>query len=482
MLYLTVRERVITTMIAALAAMFVFAATAAASTSQFTVIEDSAHLVSPNATEQNASLDEIAALGAEAVKIPVSWRTVAPASEGGDLGDPASYPAGAWDVVDRAVAGATSRGLRVWLMITSPAPDWAVSRETPKYPGVYKPDPVKFGKFAEAVGRRYSAAEIISIWNEPDLSRYIQPQFKGGVAVGAVHYRKMYRAAYDGLTSAGRRDVKVLFGELKPRANRNDSTTVMPLLWLRDFFCIDKDGRKLTGAAAKKRECAGFKPIKTAGLAYHPYAMAGGPMLRDPLKDNATVAYMKRIERVLDQASKRHRLRGRKLKIYNSEFGFETDPPDVYKTHIELVPNFLNISEYVTYKDPRIASYSQYLLRDDVAMSAFNCGLRFADGSKKPGIYEAFQLPFNVFKAGGSNLTFWGALRMSDGSAQQAVIQAKDGSTWTTVDTVDVTSPLGYFEKTVSVPGGTAKTYRLSWKTLLSREARPSKAVKARTD
>ncbi len=469
-------------MIVALAATLVFAAASVASTSQFTVIEDSAHLVSPNATEQNASLDEIAALGAEAVKIPVSWRATAPGTESGDLGDPASYPAGAWDVVDRAVAGARSRGLRVWLMITSPAPDWAVGRETPKYPGVYKPDPAKFGKFAEAVGRRYSAAEFVSIWNEPDLSRYIQPQYKGGVAVGAVHYRKMYRAAYDGLMRAGRSDAKILFGELKPRANRNDNTTVMPLLWLRDFFCIDKNGRKLVGGAAKKRECSGFKPIKTAGLAYHPYAMAGGPLLRDPLKDNATVAYMKRIERVLDHASKRHRLKSRKLKIYNSEFGFETNPPDIYKTNIKSVPNFLNISEYLTYKDPRIASYSQYLLRDDVAMSAFNCGLRFSDGTKKPGIYEAFELPFMVFKADGGNLTFWGALRASDGSTQQALIQAKDGSSWTTVGTVSVSSPLGYFEKAISVPGGTAKTFRLSWKSLLSREAKPAKAVKARTD
>ncbi|MBI4898819.1 MAG: hypothetical protein HY827_10700 [Actinobacteria bacterium] len=482
MLLLTFKDRVLTATIVALVASIVFAAAAVASTSQFTVMEDSAHIVNPDPATQDASLDEIAALGAEAVKIPVSWRAVAPTTESGDLGNPAAYPAGTWDVVDRAVAGAKSRGLQVWLMVASPAPDWAVSRSTPKYPGVYKPDPVKFGKFAEAVGRRYSTAEFVSIWNEPDLSRYIQPQYKGGVAVGAVHYRKMYRAAYDGLMRAGRGDVKVLFGELKPRATRNDSTTVMPLLWLRDFFCIDKDGRKLTGSAAKKRECAGFKPIKAAGLAYHPYAMSGGPMVRDPLKDNATIAYLKRIERVLDQASKRHRLRGRKLKIYNSEFGFETDPPDVYKTHIELVPNFLNISEYLNYKDPRVASYSQYLLRDDVAMSAFNCGLRFADGSKKPGVYEAFQLPFNVFKAGGSNLTFWGALRMSDGSPQQAVIQAKDGSSWTTVATVDVNSSLGYFEKTVSVPGGTSKTFRLSWKTLVSREAKPAKAIKALTD
>lgn len=460
----------------------IFGSSALASKSQLSVIEDSARLTSGSTAQQDASLDEMKSLGAEIVKIPVSWRSIAPIVDTGGLSDPSAYPVGSWSTIDRLVAGASARGMHVWLMITAPAPIWAVSRETAKYPGTYRPDPDALGDFSQAVGQRYPSVDLFSIWNEPNLSRYIQPQYSRGVATAAVHYRKMYRAAYAGLIRAGRSDAKIFFGELKPRSLANNSSTVMPVLWMRDFFCLDKNGRKLVGSAAKKRECNGFRPIRASGMAYHPYAMAAGPLVRDKLKDNATIYYLKRIERVLDQASKQRRLSGRKLKIYSSEFGFQSDPPDVYMSKIARIPGFLNLSEYLSYKDPRVATYSQYLLFDDVDVAAFQSGLRFSDGTKKEDVYAAYQLPFNVFKGTNGSLIIWGALRASDGSTQTADVQVKDGASWTTVDSVSVTSPLGYFEKSIFVPGGSAGTYRLAWNGLISRETKPIKPVKAATD
>lgn len=478
----SITRRIVPTLTLTVFLVCSIAGSALASKSQLSVIEDSARLTSSSTAQQDASLDEMKSLGAEVVKIPISWRSIAPAVDTGGLTSPDAYPVGNWSIIDRVVSGATARGMRVWLMITAPAPVWAVGHETTKYPGSYRPDPEALGDFAQAVGQRYPDAGYFSIWNEPNLSRYLQPQYSRGVAQAAVHYRKMYRAAYAGLIRAGRSDAKILFGELKPRSAKNNSSTVMPILWLRDFFCLDKSGRKLTGSAAKKRECNGFKPIKASGMAYHPYAMAAGPLVRDKIKDNATIYYLKRIERVLDQASKRRRLSGRKLKIYSSEFGFQSDPPDVYMTKIERIPGFLNLSEYLSYKDSRVATYSQYQLVDDAEVAAFQAGLRFSDGVKKHDVYEAYQLPFNVFKGPNGSLIIWGALRASDGSTQTAAVQVKDGASWTTVTSVSVTSPLGYFEQRVVVPGGTAKTYRLAWNGLTSRETKPVKLVKAATD
>jgi hypothetical protein len=421
-------------------------------------------------------------LGAEIVKLPVVWRSIAPAVKTSGLNDPNAYPAGAWDVLDRVVSGAHARGMKVWMMITAPAPTWAVARESTPGPGAYRPDPNALRDFAEAVGRRYGSVEIFSIWNEPNIKRFLQPQYSKGVAVSATHYRKMYEASYAGLVAAGRGKATILFGELLPRAKRPFTTYVTPLMWLRDFFCIDNKGKKLRGRVARKHGCNGFKRIKTSGIAYHPYTMAGGPALRDPIKDNATIFYLKRVERVLDQASKQRRVSGRRLKIYSSEFGFQSDPPDINWTRIERIPGYLNASEYVSYKDSRIATYSQYELVDDFDLSFFQSGLRFVDGRVKPGVYQAYQLPFNVFKLRGNTVIVWGCLRSSPGGSQTAEIQVKTGSSYSTVATVNVSNRLGYFERKITVAGANAKTFRLQWGGLTSRSTKPGKAVKARTD
>lgn len=461
------------------------ATSALASRSQQSVIEDSARLLSPDPATQNASLDEIQALGAEIVKIPVPWRDIAPTSNTAGLDRPEAYPPGSWSVVDSAVQGARARGLKVWLMITAPAPAWAVAKDDTKYPGTYKPDPEAFGDFAEAVGRRYVDVDIFSIWNEPNLSRWLQPQHRRGVAVSATRYRAMYQSAYDGLVRAGRGGATILFGELLPRAikPRETNATTPPLMWLRDFFCIDAQGKALRGSAARKHGCSGFRKIRTSGLAYHPYTPPIGPIYRETKDraDSATIFYLKRVERLLDQAYKQRRVNKRRMQIFSSEFGFQSDPPDINFTRISKIPGFLNISEYLSYKDPRVATYSQYLLVDDSDLASFQTGLRFADGSKKDDVYAAYRLPFNVFRHRGNTVVVWGCVRAAAGAGQTVEVQVKQGSDWVTANSVTVTSSPGYFEKKISVPAADSKTFRLVWNGITSRASKPVNPVKAST-
>lgn len=455
---------------------------AQASRGQLSVVDDSNRLLSHDPAQQDAGLDEISSLGAEIVKFPILWREVAPAVNTGGLSDPNAYPVGAWDRFDRLYNGAQARGMKVWIMINAPAPLWAVEKEVSDFPGTYKPNPTLLGEFAEAVGKRYPNAAFISVWNEVNIATFLQPQTVGGVAQSAIQYRSMYRSAYDGLIRAGRSGSTILFGELLPRIRPNEyRRKVAPLKFLRDFFCIDEKGRKVTGSAAKKLKCSGFQPIKTGGLAYHPYTMAGGPLVKEPFADNATIYYLKRVERVLDQASKQKRLAARKLPIYSSEFGLQSDPPDPYMTVIRKIPAYLNLSEYLHYKDSRVKTYSQYLLIDDADVGAFQTGLRFVDGTKKPGVYEAYQLPFDVFKYRGDTVTVWGAARAAT-SAQNVDLQVKSGSSWTTVQTIAVQPPLGYFERRITVPGANSKTFRLLWNGITSRTTKPGKPVKAATN
>lgn len=466
-------------------------ASALASKSQFTIIEDPSRIFSPDPTQRTASLDETKELGAKFVKIPVNWRSYAPDGDSttkpaGDLTDPSSYPAGVWDVLDNAVSSAQSRNLKVWLMISAPAPRWAVSQETSPGLGAYLPDAKAYADFVKAVGRRYSSVHYWSFWNEVNLKRFMQPQSKSGLVQSAIHYRDMYRAAYSAIGAAGHRSDTITLGELLPRSQAlSPSANTRPLTWLRTFFCIDKKGKVLKGRAASKNKCTKFKSIKSSGLAYHPYNAFNGPLsIEKASKDNASIGYLPRVEKLLDQANKAKHLSTRKMKIYNTEYGFQTDPPDdTTGNPITKVPFYLNASEYLSWTDSRVASYSQYLLVDDVEQSAFQSGLRYADGSKKEDIYAAFQTPFMVFKTASSNkVLVWGCLRAKKSGTTSAKLEVKKGSSWTAVKSIPVSTSNGYFSSTVSLSGAKSKVYRVSWSGGTSRFSRPGTPIKMHTD
>ena len=62
------------------------------------------------------------------------------------------------------------------------------------------------------------------------------------------------------------------------------------------------------------------------------------------------------------------------------------------------------ISERIAYENPRVVSFSQYLLRDSDPSApgeygGFESGLRFADGKPKPSL-PAFRLPLAVRRIG----------------------------------------------------------------------------------
>jgi hypothetical protein len=466
---------------------------AMASKSQLSVVDDPARILSPDPAQQSAALDEAKELGFDLLKVPVTWRSFAPdgtseTKPAVDLSNPDNYPAGVWNTVDAAVAGAQARGLKVWLMITAPAPRWAVAKETTPGLGAYEPNAADYGEFVKAVGTRYGSVKYFSFWNEVNLKRFMQPQSKSGVAQSAVHYRDMYRAAYKSLGASGHASATILLGEILSRYPvSNASLATRPLIWLRAFFCIDSKGKALKGSAATKYKCAGFQKLKASGLAYHPYNLSQPPTaVETTSKDNAPIGYLPRVEKVLDQAYTAKRLGTKKLRIYNSEYGIQSNPPNKNVGQpLAKVPFYLNASEYLTWTDPRVATYSQYLLVDDPAADTvtFQTGLRFADGEKKKGVYEAFQTPFMVFKTANANkITVWGCLRAKKSGTTTAKLEVKSGGKWTAVKSIPVSASSGYFMQNITLTGAKSKTYRINWSGGISRFSRPGTLIKMRTN
>lgn len=457
-----------------------------AARNQLSVIEDSARMLSVDPALQDASLDEMSDLDADVVKIPVIWRNVAPRPDSkrrpsGDLSDPDTYGPAAWSVIDRAILGAGLRHKQVWLMLTVPAPRWAVRREDPEAPGATQPNPKDFANFAQAAGSHFAAVKMWSILNEPNLSLFLRPQFKNGVAVSAIHYRKVYRAGEAALRASGHRSDKIFFGELLPRAPqpRRANGTVPPLMWLRDFFCLGTDLKPLTGAAARSRDCGDYKPIRTDGFAYHPYTTPRGPMIDDDRADSATIQHLGRVYAVLDAAYRYNRTSARRMKIYSSEFGFQSDPPDPDGVSLRRIPEFLNVSEYLSFKDPRVATYSQYLLRDDTAVTAYQSGLSYADGKPKPGVYAAYRLPVVVVRRSDDSVVVWGRVRNGTTTVKTVTVESAAGGGFETVGNLPVNRRTGYFEGAIQGVDADGATFRVTAGTYSSRKSKAGTAPKS---
>ena len=379
--------RLITLTTALLLTLALLPAAAGASPRQFALFQDETLLVENGGT-RGPTLDEIAGLGADMIKVQVNWATVAPGRRrkprGFDATNPAEYPG--WGRYDAVLSEAKARGFKVMFALAPPAPGWATPTRGDRE-GVTRPSAREFGRFATAAARRFPGVDVWTLWNEPNHPGHLYPQStKGGRPVAPGLYRDMVRAGVKGLRRGGSGRDPILFGELLPigKPVRGPKRNLKPITFLRALF----RGRALSGLS---------------GFAYHPYTRPIGPMYAEPSSDDATVHSFGRILRVLDSARARGKLRSkRKLPIWNTEFGFQTDPPDPFAAKIASVPKFWSISElWFSYSNPRVKSISQYTMNDQPGdPSLWQSGLRFADGRLKTRIYENYRLPILVRQLG----------------------------------------------------------------------------------
>ena len=89
--------------------------------------------------------------------------------------------------------------LRVLLTISG-TPPWANGGKSPNYPPTNLND---LTQFAHMLAARYNGSRpgagvvtLFSVWNEPNLSQYLTPQFRGDKIVSPAEYVKLFMAAY----------------------------------------------------------------------------------------------------------------------------------------------------------------------------------------------------------------------------------------------------------------------------------------------
>ena len=453
-------------------------------------------LASPGPT-----LDALRQLGVDYVRVMVPWASVAPDPGARrppahfDASSPAAYPPSGWGPYDAIVTAATARGIGVQLDPTSPVPRWAIGPGEPAHAiaGVWRPSSASFGRFVHALGLRYSGryrppgasaplprVSFWSVWNEPNYGSDLAPQAVAGNTIesSAIMYRRLLDAAWSALQQSGHGHDTILIGELAPTGITGPGypgnfSGMVPLRFLRALYCVDRSLRPLRGAAAAARACpttaagsgrfAAQHPalFDAGGMAIHPYSQGRlAPTTVIPNEpDYSTLASLSRLERQLDAIMAAYASSAR-LALYSTEYGYITNPPYVAGLPMALAGEYLNWAEYLSWLDPRIHSFDQYLLTDPPAggPSRFDSGLEFADGRPKPTL-AAFRLPLYLPRTRatrGEPLEVWGCVRPARYApgAERGLIQFSPGRgrPFRTLSTVTVTPRDCYFDVRITFP------------------------------
>jgi hypothetical protein len=457
------------------------------------------------------TLDALKSLGVDRVHIYMHWADIAPDATSRhrpvfDATDPSAYPAAGWAVFDTIIQEAHARGMGVDLALVPPPPEWAAGKGAPdpKTQPEWRPSASMFGQFVRAVGTRYSGhyvppgsskplprVDFWSIWNEPNLGIELAPEAKPHtqIEVAPSLYRGIVDAAWKAFAASGHGHDTILIGEIAPAGAtfRNAPglfANMAPLRFLRAMYCVGADYKPLRGTAAAARDCpttaagsAGFAAahpglFKASGFADHPYPQGLPPNKPTPNEpDYAELAKIDKLEQTLDTLQVVYGSHTR-FPIWSTEFGYQTTPPDTEAGTVSPTEAamYLNWSEYLTWLDPRQLSYDQYQLADSPA-GVFATGLLTAAGKPKPG-YAAYRMPIFLPVTGterGHPLVVWGCVRPGPNAARathrpqhvEIQFQPSSGGAFTTMQTVGLSGPHGYFEVRQTFSG--SGTVRLRW-------------------
>ena len=226
----------------------------------------------------DVSLQRGARASAQVARLPLNWALVQARRTPVDPTNPAD-PAYDFAETDALVRAAVRHGLTPLLRVGgAPAAHEAQPRWRFAAYGTWAPDPAAYGRFAIAVARRYSGhfhdlprVLLYQAWNEPNLARFLQPQWIGidgeWVAYSAPHYRRLLNAFYDGVKGVDRRNVVATAGTA-PNGDPDGRGRMKPLRFWRSFLCLDAP-------------CA--DPPRFDVLAHHPLSVTNPDIpARDP--------------------------------------------------------------------------------------------------------------------------------------------------------------------------------------------------------
>ncbi|HEY5873625.1 MAG TPA: cellulase family glycosylhydrolase, partial [Gaiellaceae bacterium] len=273
--------------------------------------------------------------GSTIMRLLVHWNTTAPTAPASPA-DPFD-PAYRFDDIDEAVRSAQTNDLEVMITISG-TPRWANRGQTPNVAPTRMAD---FQAFARAIASRYSGrndgipfVRFWSVWNEPNLTTFLKPQFNAkGKSVAPATYARIAAAGFAGI-KAGNPLAKVAVGETSARGRDKRVKGVS------DSHSPGKFAELV--AKANKR-------LRFDGWAHHPYPFNPNSAPSQVVKwPNVSLASLPRFQKGLSQWFKR-----KSPEVWITEYGHQTRPQDrfgvPYSTQATYIKRAIDIAKRFTF-------------------------------------------------------------------------------------------------------------------------------------
>lgn len=294
-------------------------------------VSDARLLLSPDAAVRRAALARAKIAGASVVRLSVGWRAIVdpappPSFDATDPDDP-SYD---FSRLDAGVRDAVAAGLEPLVMVTS-APDWAEAGDRWEYAhkGTWAPRPAALADLAVALGRRYSGSRtaggaplprvrLWQVWNEPNLPRYLQPQWVARRGRWIPYAPGRYRAMLAAFSRAMRSiqpDATIATAGTAPVGEPRDGQGRMsPIRFWASLLCVTPD------PPHRRLPCRGGLP-RFDVAAHHPLSV-GDPDRPATQRHDVAIADLGKLRRVLAAA-------GLAPRLWITELNWDAEPRGV---------------------------------------------------------------------------------------------------------------------------------------------------------
>jgi hypothetical protein len=291
-----------------------------------------------------------------------------------------------------------------------------------------------FASFAEAAARRYNGQFAglprVRYWqgfNEPNLSLFLLPQYRGRKLVSPDLYRELGNAFYDAVKSVSPSNL-ILAAGLGPIAR--PPWTVGPMRFARELLCMR--GRR--APRPTRGGCPGGVRFDIFDI--HPYT-TGGPSHRGKI-DDVQLGDLEKLQELLAAADRAGRIRGRfrRTPLWITELSWDSKPPDPGGLPLGILTRWTAEAVHRAWR-ARISHFFWYGLRDPkprpgVPMrETIDSGLHFRGetiGEDRPkGNLPAFRFPFVAYSRP-SGFYCWGRTPNSRGGRVR--IQVRNGGSW----------------------------------------------------
>jgi len=297
-------------------------------------------------SDRMSRIESSARDGSTIMRLLVQWNLAAP-ERPENAADPFDLVY-VFDDVDEAVRAAQNADQEVMLTISG-TPKWANGG---KSPNVMPQNLADLTAFARAIASRYSGrfqgypfVRFWSVWNEPNLQRFLTPQFNArGKSVAPANYAKLYAAAYAGI-KAGNPRALVAIGETSARGSDRAG------------------GMRPTHSPGKFAELvAKANPtLKFDAWSHHPYPSNPSSRPSQVVKwPNVSLTSLPRFDESLRTWFNR-----KSVPIWITEYGHQTKPPETFGVSYATQAAYIQQSIAIAKAYPFVSMFIWFVYRDD---------------------------------------------------------------------------------------------------------------------